>query len=158
MKDVYEAIEEIANTPSKNEKEALLKKYDSPLLRSVCEHTYNPRKRYYMNGKIDSVEGAWSGGAEIVKEELEHILNKLSSREVTGDAARNFIVEYITNLSPQHAEIVKRVIKKDLRAGFSDSTINKVWKGLIPDYAYMRCSLFNKVDTSKWAWEKGGLS
>ena len=159
MKDIYEAIEEIANTPSKNEKEALLKKYDSPLLRLICEAAYNPRKRYYMDGKIDQMWPIQHHSTnEIVLEYLQTLLNGLSTREYSGDNATTLVCGYLMSLTQQHAEIVKRCIKKDLRAGFSDSTINKVWKGLIPDYAYMRCALFNKVDTSKWTWKEGVYS
>jgi DNA ligase 1 len=159
MKDIYEAIEEIANTPSKNEKEALLKKYDSPLLRFICEAAYNPRKRYYMDGKIDQMWPIQHHSTnEIVLEDLQTLLNGLSTREYSGDNATTLVCGYLMSLTEQHAEIVKRVIKKDLRAGFSDSTINKVWKGLIPEYPYMRCALFNKVDTSKWTWKEGVYS
>ena len=42
-------------------------------------------------------------------------------------------------VSSENAEVIKKIIQRDLRCGVSEATANKVWKGLIPEYPYMRC-------------------
>jgi DNA ligase-1 len=55
-------------------------------------------------------------------------------------------------------ELYSRIIKRDLRAGFSVSTINKVFGKILKEAPYMRCSLLSKVDTSGWDWVAGVFS
>lgn len=155
---IYDVIEEIAATPSKKDKEGLLKKYDSPLLRYILLATYNPRIRYYMDKSVDSIfeeELPLRVVGGLDQSVLSEVLFAVSTRKVTGQQAYNLVKKYIEQLTPKSAEVVRRIIKKDLRCGISDSTINKVFKDLIPSYPYQRCALFSKVDTSKWPWEEG---
>ena len=50
------------------------------------------------------------------------------------------------------------MILKDLRAGFGDAIINKAIPRLIPEFAYMRCSLPPKVKLAEWPWAEGVFS
>ncbi|MEQ0777723.1 hypothetical protein ABLT15_36005 [Paraburkholderia tropica] len=56
------------------------------------------------------------------------------------------------------AELLKRIIRKDLRAGFSESSVNKGMPGLIAEFPYMRCVLPKKAKFNKWEWEQGVFS
>jgi DNA ligase-1 len=50
------------------------------------------------------------------------------------------------------------MLEKDLDAGFNISTINKVWKNLIPDTPYMRAQLPKDIKLDKFKWEKGAFA
>lgn len=86
---------------------------------------------------------------------LEHVLAK---RVVTGDAARALLANTLASLTPEDAAVIARIIMRDLRCGVSESTANKVWKNIIPEYPYMRCSLTKHVDINKWDWAGGVFS
>jgi DNA ligase-1 len=55
------------------------------------------------------------------------MLNKLASRELTGNAARAAVMLGLAAYSKDTAEYLERVIDQDPRAGFSADTFNKVW-------------------------------
>jgi DNA ligase 1 len=55
-----------------------------------------------------------------------HVLARLQSREVTGNAAIDELNQALSLFSAEEAEYVVRVIDKDLKAGFSADTFNKV--------------------------------
>lgn len=54
-------------------------------------------------------------------------LTELAKRNLTGDAARAAVTECLGNFSKEDAEYYERIINKDLRAGFSASTFNKIF-------------------------------
>lgn len=153
---IFDAIEEIASTSSKNAKQALVAKYgQDEQFKRVLEAALNPlvpygmRKRpdlYGDNGSREFDEGTWN------------LLDNLATRNLTGGNAIAAVANEMTALSPKSSELLWRIIKKDLRAGFGESTVNKCFKGLIPDFPYMRCSLPKDTDLNKWPWEKGVIS
>jgi DNA ligase-1 len=56
------------------------------------------------------------------------MLDKLSAREITGDAARAIVRATLSFFTQETASYLERVIDKDPRGGFSADTFNKVWK------------------------------
>jgi len=54
------------------------------------------------------------------------LLNALHDRDITGSEAQLAITNVLSNFSKATASYVERVIDKDLKAGFSDETFNKV--------------------------------
>jgi len=87
-----------------------------------------------------------------------NILDNLAMRHLTGAAAFGAIQRELERLTSDSAELLKRILRKNLRAGFSESTINKAVKGLIPEFAYMRCSLPKDADLASWPWAEGVIS
>ena len=150
---IYDLIELIAASPKKTEKERLLKESDCPELREVLRAAYNPMDNYYIK-KVPSAPH----GKENLCDSGYEILYALSSRQITGNEALGYVELYLNKLNLKSQELLTRIIKRDLRAGFSVSTINKVFKGLVPETPYMRCSLLSKVDTSGWDWVAGVFS
>jgi len=71
------------------------------------------------------------------------MLSELTERKVTGNAAQEWLTGLLSSLTADDAEVLARIIRKDFRAGFSESTVNKVWKGLIYDHPYQRGSGFS---------------
>ena len=152
-RQILAVIDEIAATSSKNDKEAMVKNASAdPLFRRVCEYAYNPFKTYGLRQMPDVVP---DGDDADFDDETWAMLDKLIARELTGDAARIALAEELAGLNADSAKLLVRIVRKDLRAGFSESTINKAVKGLIPDFPYMRCSLPKDVDLDAWPWAEG---
>lgn len=152
-RQILAVIDEIAATSSKNDKEAMVKNASAdPLFRRVCEYAYNPFKTYGLRQMPDVVP---DGDDADFDDETWAMLDKLIARELTGDAARIALAEELAGLNSDSAKLLVRIVRKDLRAGFSESTINKAVKGLIPDFPYMRCSLPKDTNLDAWPWAEG---
>lgn len=151
---IYDLIELIAASPKKTDKERLLKAADCPELRRVLVAAYDPRLNYY----IKKVPSSSVRQNENFSDFTWLMLDSLAKREVTGNEALDQLEATLDFLNLKSKELLSRIIRRDLRAGFSVSTINKVFKGLVPETPYMRCSLLSKVDTSGWDWVAGVFS
>ncbi|MCL2874808.1 MAG: DNA ligase [Betaproteobacteria bacterium] len=156
-REILAAINEIAATASKNEKEALVRKgvVDANFCR-VLEYAYNPFKTY----GIRQIPERTTYGAGYFDEggNTFALLDRLIARDLTGLAARDAVLDEINRLEESSAELFVRIIRKDLRAGFSESTCNKAKKGLIPDFPYMRCCLPKDAKLSSFDWKLGVVS
>ena len=129
--EVVSIIEELRNTSSTNEKKAILTKYeDKNDLKKLLELTYNPHKKYKITEKsIDlndfdenGVDGYVCFGA---------LLKKLSESNI-NDKLRQDTNKFLAFTDERIRDLYKCVLLKDLKIGVNASTINKVWKGLIP--------------------------
>ena len=153
--EVFDAIEKIAYTASKNDKLALLKtNIDDPLFRRVCEYAYNP----FMTFGLRHLPPKTRDGEATFDTATFDALDRLIARTLTGKDALDVVAFEINRLEPGSAELLQRVIRKNLLAGFSESSLNKVCTGLIPEFAYMRCSLPKDTDLESWPWAEGVFS
>lgn len=59
------------------------------------------------------------------------------------------------NLGYDSLRLLVAIINKNIEAGINASTINLVWRGLIPTFPYMRCSLPTRVDLELLEWDVG---
>ena len=153
-KTVYEILEEVASTSSKNDKEAILKQHvDNEVLKEVFRLTYSPTIKYYIAEKKMPEQKIISCNFKTDKiEEMFLTLEKLSSREVTGDRAVKFVKTFLSDAPFETGNIMKRIILSDLRCGVSTQTINKIWKGLIvkpPRQGAKGCSEENLTKLAK---------
>jgi ATP-dependent DNA ligase len=84
---------------------------------------------------------------------LESALNILRdtfcTRNVTGNEAIETLVDLLNNMSEDNADILCKVINRDLRINCGKTLINKVWKDLIIDPPYMRCGIYNDMTAKK---------
>lgn len=55
------------------------------------------------------------------------VLDQLRNRELTGDMARETVTMLLGAFTKETATYLERVIEKDLKAGFSPDTYNKIW-------------------------------
>jgi len=65
------------------------------------------------------------------------LLDALHNRDITGTEAQLAITNVLSNFSKATAGYVERVIDKDLKAGFSDETFDKIHPGLVPIFNVM---------------------
>jgi DNA ligase-1 len=65
-------------------------------------------------------------------------LDRLASRDLTGDAARCAVTNMLSQFTAETAEYIVRIIDKDLKAGFSAETFNKIHEtNKIPTFEVM---------------------
>ena len=86
------------------------------------------------------------------------LLEGLKSRALTGTVAVNQIGYEYSVLNADSAELLWRVINKDLRAGFGKTLCLKFDSSMFASFPYMRCSLPSDTDLDKWDWNKGVIS
>ena len=66
------------------------------------------------------------------------LLQALSSRSLTGDAARQAVTANLALYDEETASFLTRVLEKDLRCGFSADSANKAWRAkIIPTFEVM---------------------
>lgn len=150
-------IKDIRSTSSSNSKIELLKTIHSKpkdyqeFVQNVFNLTYNPQVRFYLkpfkSDKFNLQETSY--------ENIFQLLEQLNKRIITGDDARIAYLSYVAQADNQaEIDLLNNILDKDLKAGFSASTINKVFKGLIPEVPYMRCSLLDAItDATPWMKE-----
>jgi DNA ligase-1 len=66
-----------------------------------------------------------------------NLLDLLANRRITGNNAIDLTRKLLEDLSPTSAQLVCNILKKDLRCGITEKTINKLVPGLIPTFDVM---------------------
>lgn len=143
MDTVYSIVKHLEATPGKNDKLAYLKDHSElPEIKNFFYLALEPTILFWIK-KIPAYTPAERPEISL-GEAMTDLVGKVASRELTGDAARDFIAGLLSRLMPGPAEMLERIILKDASVGMSEKTINKVWKGLCTEKLYMRCASFNE--------------
>ena len=148
--NINEFLNDLASNASRNYKIDQLNAHkDNETLREVIRLALDPFTQFYQR-KIPEYEQVYNTtfGIDWALEEL-YIL---SSREVTGNKAIDYLAFVLSSLQPDDAKVIERIIEKDLKCGVQASTANSVWSGLIQEYPVMLCSGFEQklVDKIKY--------
>lgn len=137
---IYDILEEIGSTQGTKAKKALLEKHkDNEVLRNVLYLATSRRVKFY----IKQIPRYNTSGDDRIEDVL-HKLQKLSDREITGTAAQTYLKSLLCSLAPEDADILCRIIEKDLRIGLHKEFINSVIPGLIENTPYMGAIKFSK--------------
>lgn len=145
---ILEILNDIASNSSRNYKLDTAKKHsDNELFKKVVFLAYDPFTQFYIR-KIPDYTVNSSGNFKDLEWALQE-LNQLSMRVVTGNNAIDHLKFILESVSYQDAQVIERVIAKDLKVGASESTFNKVWPGIVNSYPVMLCSAFDEKLVSK---------
>lgn len=156
--EILAALDKVAETASKNEKQALVTEYaKDPEFAAVLKQAYDPFFIYGIQ-PTKAHENIEPGELFFDENDTGMFLQDLMDRKLTGNAAKEALEKQLRTLSAESANLLVRILRKDLRAGFSESTINKACKDLIPVFPYMRCSLPKEAKIEEWDWAKGVIS
>lgn len=141
MKDaqvILEIIKELRVDASINYKKEVLARYsDYEPFKEFLIRVYNPRINYYMRKIPDVVS------YEIKEQDLSglrDVLNVLSGRIITGGEALEYVRNFLLEANQTIRELFELAIGRDIRAGVGVGIINEVYKNLIEEIPYMRCS------------------
>lgn len=149
-------IEVLNSDGSRLFKESKLKEFGtkhSQFLR-LLNRTYSPEYVYGIK-KIPTPVNFGSMNLLDVWPSVEATLDRLTSRAVTGNAARDEVVNLMSSLLEQEAKVLENLLKGDLRCGINVGSINRSFPGTIPEYPYMRCSLQKGSNIEKFNWKDG---
>jgi len=132
---------ELAGNASRNYKlERLREHAHHETLREVIRLALDPFTQFYQR-KIPTYK---CDGTNANIESILPSLYDLSSREVTGNAAIEYLRMLLSSLNEDDAKVLERIIDKSLDCGVQVSTANDVWPGLITEYPCMLCSPFEQ--------------
>ena len=94
----------------------------------------------YTYDKINKTYGVTSDNLikrdDLVSEcnlNIIELLDQLDSRTITGHTAISTVNGFIQK-NPTHKQLVYNIIDRDLKTRVTGTIINKVWKGLIPEF------------------------
>ncbi|NBR26217.1 MAG: hypothetical protein EBU08_21020, partial [Micrococcales bacterium] len=135
-------LNELASTTSRYNKEAILtREKNNGLLKAVFVAALDPMINYHIR-KIPQYESGLHniGGLEIALK----MLDDLSSRMFTGHAAIFHLSTILSGVNQGDADVIERIINKDVRCGVSIKTVNFIWPGLISEYPVMLCDQYNE--------------
>ena len=153
-----EILNAIAATSSKTDKQTMLASgfKESPLLRRVVLAALDPFVTYGLARLPEYEDGQGEGPALSMNDEAAwELLSDLAQRKLSGNAAQLAVREALQSMQPESRELFKRILLRDLRAGFGENTVNKVEKGAIKTFPYMRCSLPDGSNMGTWDWTQG---
>lgn len=141
MKDtqiILEIIKELRADASLNYKKEVLARYsDYEPFKEFLIRVYNPRINYYMKKIPDVIS---YGMKEQSSFELYTLLDALSTRDITGGQAIQVVRDFSLNANQTVRELFELAIGRDIRAGVGVGIINEVYKGLVEEIFYCRCS------------------
>lgn len=147
--DLYDLLRECAATSSKKAKLEIVKSMGD--FKDWLKAALDPTVSYFV-AKLPKYER--SGEDQLNDDDLK-LLQRLASREISGNEALERIKETMYELTPKSQEVLRRVLLKDLRCGVGDSIVNDAFPGLIPVFPYMRCCLEKDSNMAKWNWADG---
>lgn len=145
---ILSLIDQIADEGNRGEKQRLLGMLVAdPLGEFVVKQAYNPFITYGLTP--GRTEGA--GKTQMTTGNISKLLDQLARRELTGNAAAREVADVMTFLTKDSAELLWRVLSKDLKCGIAESTINLVSPGLVPVFSVMRAHKFEEKRIKKWS-------
>ncbi len=140
MNKPYDVLRKIAAHGGKNDKRAILAteaKVGNDEFFAGCNAAFNSFITYGVK-KVASKQNV--GGTGLSWKEFKTVLDKLAARKLTGDAARAEIVKLSEKATvAEWDEWYRLILTRDLRAKFSEESVNKVVgkinkKYLVPVY------------------------
>lgn len=157
---VWKQIQEIAAEPARNKKLQLLENTDYSffkwMLTMVFDNTivFGVKVRKSELTPMLEVVKANKSPRPFEPTEIE-FLNSLKDRLITRKQALSRLEELSKELDEDSFQLLVCIINKDISAGINAATVNKIYRGLIPTYPYMRCSLPAQVAFDDLTWEAG---
>ena len=146
--DELEIIQKISQVSGKNDKRQLLKdNKDNKRLGELLDASLNFYRKFYMN-KFE-ITGGVTAWEEDLHGEFILLLNKLEKRVITGRAAKACVEMFFSKCSARQQDIYAKVLRKDLKAGFSVDTAAEIFP--IPTFDVMlatdgkKCKQLNKI-------------
>lgn len=135
--ELYLLIQDVKNHSSRLDKEALLSKYkDDNWFRNIMNLGLNPFINYGVNKTITLPDFV---GQHNFSGETLNLFIQLNDRTLTGNKAREEINTHLKSLNKDSQKLFLLILNKDFKAGFSETTINKIMKdeNFIPQFKCM---------------------
>ena len=129
-------LDELTSESSTNGKIAILKQHSNNLIfQQVLLQALSPNIKYYMDSTIPTA--ITPANPNMTLGEALNEIKDVSSRKVTGGNAVDFARRILCSLSSDDAQVLTKVLAKDLKIGIGTTVVNKVFPKLIPTTPYM---------------------
>lgn len=142
--ELHKIIKQLQTTSSTNDKQQLLvDNKHNETLKEFLRLTYCPSVVCDIGEKtypVKTLDGVIEDFTSITR-----IVNLLDSREQTGHSAIETLTKLQDSLTSDYAELLRYIVLKDARINVGAKSINKVWKNLLVDIPYQRCSLLDDI-------------
>ena len=124
------------------QKVSFLVDQDSSDLRSVLLYAMNPYWVYNVAvGRLNFIRPS-DAIDEIEWKDITYVLDKLKEKQLSGQAGIDELNRVIQKVSPEGADLIFKVLVKDLDCGLGIKTINKAFLDLIPEFEVMKAEGF----------------
>lgn len=146
-----DVLKQIGSTPSKNDKIRLLQANDTPTLRKLLFLTYN-RFMTYRVKQLDFPKH-YNTVQPDMSEELNKILTLLAKHETGTNEAKALLKNMMSHCTEEGAQWVAKIVTRDLKIGIDESSINKAFPNLLPEFKVQLCTpIFKGGDNPKNYW------
>lgn len=144
---VWEIFNELESVSGKNAKLEILNKHkDNTELQNTFKLALSPLIQFYIR-QIPEYEPANNDAMHLRSAYKK--LEKLSSRQITGNNAKEYLKKILSGLNENDAKILEKVIKGDLGVGVAIGSANKVWPNLVPTFSCMLCSSYSDENMNR---------
>ena len=152
LKTVAEFIVEVNSTNSTNEKINIVKNYEC--LKDLLAIVYDKHIQFNItSNNIKKFRYVYL--PKINNDDLFTMLNKLSSRELTGNSALAYVNDFIFS-NIDYKDIIYKIIDKNLETRTDAKLLNKAFPNLIPEFSVALANSYSdyedKVDFIKDRW------
>ena len=117
----------------------------NPMARKVCWLALDAQCRFHIAKPFHAREGErqWD-------DSVFDLLDKLSSREITGGSAKQAVQECLTGMTTASQQLLWRVLRKDLRCGAGPKTFCSVEKDFVLEFEMQTCEAFDAGSVIQW--------
>lgn len=122
---VADLFNKISKTAGAVDKAALLKPEISNLIKQIYEDTYDNSRKYFVK-KFDMPNKFGKKTIENDYSEFHDVLNILANRDITGNDAIELVENKISEFIEKDAEILARILDRNLKIGISFDSFNKL--------------------------------
>lgn len=132
---VHEILTELENTSGSNDKLAILtREYNNTELTKVLKMALDPFVTYGIKQIPEYTPEKY--GAIVLAKALGNLERDIVGTQRSSNTVKS-LIKILSQVDAGEADVIERIIAKDLKCGVSVSTVNKVWAGLIPDFKVM---------------------
>ncbi|HEY8365682.1 MAG TPA: hypothetical protein VIL57_00915 [Bacteroidia bacterium] len=135
--DIKSCFKELLATNSVKDKEAILRAFiKNKEIKALLEANLNPYKLYQFNKMPVTFNEllAFDKFSEASNYKcFMELLDSLEKREITGDKAKRRVVDVFARMDQFEFDLYSKILLKS-PIGVGASTVNKVWKGLVPEF------------------------
>lgn len=146
---VIDILEELETTSGKNARlEILEAARNNAVLKQLFFAAQDPYTVYYVSKfKMPKPTSKPLDDDDVIDSFLKDLLPKLSSRTLTGNAAKDAVAAQFEAMTESQQKWCLRVLLKNLRVGLQESSINKVWPGIVKSFAVALARTVNSTFT-----------
>jgi DNA ligase 1 len=150
-KEVFRLLTAMENTGARLEKEALVIELAALKTgRYAIEQAYDTFITFGVAPVKRDPGFRAETETEFMDSGVKELLSALSSRTLSGNAAKQAVEDMMKTLSNEGAEILFRIMSKDLKCGVGVSTLNKAVEGVVSVFSVMRAHTYEEKRIKSW--------